>query len=132
ASEDIARDLHLLPGAPLVYLVRRRTVAGQPIVLHTTFLNLDGQPLPDRAELERGSLYALLRARYGIELTLASQEVTARGATLVERRQLGLGRQGCVLLSRRVSFDAAGRGVEWAVDAYPPGTHSFHMRLTAR
>jgi DNA-binding GntR family transcriptional regulator len=131
AADQMATDLHLPSGAPLVHLVRLRTVAGQPLVLHTTFLNLDGGALPDRDELEQGSLYALLRARYGIELTLASQEVTARSATSIERRRLGLGRQGCVLLSRRVSFDASGRGVEWAVDAYPPGTYSFQMRLTA-
>jgi DNA-binding GntR family transcriptional regulator len=131
ATDDIARDLHVPRGASLVYLERLRTVKGRPLVLHTNYLNLEGQPAPDRDELERGSLYGLLRSRYGIELTLGSQEVTARAATAQEQKHLSLGRQGCVLVAHRISFDAAGRGVEWAINAYPPGSQSFQMRLTA-
>jgi DNA-binding GntR family transcriptional regulator len=51
--------------APLVFVERVRTVDGRPIVFHTNYLNLDGKPLPGRAELEQGSLYATLRSRYG-------------------------------------------------------------------
>ena len=131
ASGDVARDLHVPEGTPLVLVERLRTLDGRPIVLHINYLHLQGQPPPERAELEQGSLYALLQSHYGIELTLASQEVTARAATPRERKHLALGGQGCVLVAHRVSFDAAGRGVEWAINVYPPGTHSFSMRLTA-
>jgi hypothetical protein len=31
----------------------------------------------------------------------------------------------------RDAFDAAGRGVKWAVNAYAPGSQAFQMRLTA-
>jgi DNA-binding GntR family transcriptional regulator len=131
APEAIAQDLHLTTGAPLVLMERVRSVDGRPIVYHTNYLNLDGRAAPDRAALERGSLYAILRTRYGIELTLASQDVTARAASPAERKHLELGSGAYVLVAQRVSFDAAGRGVEWAVNAYPPGTQTFRMRLTA-
>ena len=131
APQAIAADLHLAPGAPLVFIERVRTGGGRPLVFHTNYLNLDGKPPPDREELEHGSLYALLRSRYGIELTLASQEVTARVASPAERKHLQLGSGGCVLVAQRVSFDATGRGIEWAVNVYPPGTQSFRMRLSA-
>jgi GntR family transcriptional regulator len=100
-------------------------------VLHTNYLNLSGAAPPNPAELEKGSLYALLRTRYGIELTLASQTVTARTALAHERKHLSLGRNPCVLVAQRVSFDPAGQGIEWAINVYPAGTHSFYMRLTA-
>ena len=131
APQAIAADLHIATGAPLMFVERLRTVGGRPVVFHTNYLNLDGKPPPDRAELEQGSLYALLRSRYGIELTLASQDVTARAASPAERKHLQLGGGGCVLVAQRVSFDASGRGIEWAVNVYPPGTQSFRMRLTA-
>jgi GntR family transcriptional regulator len=131
APQAVANDLHIPVGAPLVFMERLRTVGGRPLVLHTNYVNLDGASLPDKTELERGSLYALLRARYGIELALASQEVTARAATPRERAQLELERHSCVLVAKRISFDAAGQGIEWAINAYPPGTQSFQMRLTA-
>jgi DNA-binding GntR family transcriptional regulator len=131
APPAVAEDLHVSVDAPVVWVERLRTVEARPVVLHSTYLNLEGAPPPDRAELEQGSLYALLRVRYGIELTLASQEVTARAATPREREQLELDRRSCVLVAQRVSFDAAGRGIEWAINAYPPGTQSFQMRLSA-
>jgi DNA-binding GntR family transcriptional regulator len=131
APESIAQDLHVPTGAPLVYLERLRKVGDRPVVFHTNYLNLDGRPPPDRDELEQGSLYAILRTRYGIELTLASQDVTARAASPPERKHLELGSGGCVLVAQRVSFDATGRGIEWAVNVYPPGTQSFRMRLSA-
>lgn len=131
APQAVAHDLHVAVGAPLVFVERLRSVGGRPVVFHTNYLNLEGAPPPERAELEEGSLYAILRARYGVELTLASQEVTARAATPREREQLELERRGCVLVAQRISFDAAGRGIEWAINAYPPGTQTFQMRLTA-
>jgi DNA-binding GntR family transcriptional regulator len=131
APDSIARDLHVPAGAPLVFLERLRKVGDRPVVFHTNYLNLDGKPPPDRAELEQGSLYAILRTRYGIELTLASQDVTARAASPAERKHLELGSGGCVLVAQRVSFDPTGRGIEWAVNVYPPGTQSFRMRLSA-
>jgi DNA-binding GntR family transcriptional regulator len=131
APDSIAQDLHVAAGAPLVFLERLRKVGGRPVVFHTNYLNLDGKPPPDPVDLERGSLYAILRTRYGIELTLASQDVTARAASSAERKHLELGSGGCVLVAQRVSFDATGRGIEWAVNVYPPGTQSFRMRLSA-
>ena len=131
APDSVAQDLHLAADAPLVFLERVRKVGDRPVVFHTNYLNLDGKPPPGRAELEQGSLYAILRTRYGIELTLASQDVTARAGSPSERKHLELGSGGCVLVAQRVSFDATGRGIEWAVNVYPPGTQSFRMRLSA-
>jgi DNA-binding GntR family transcriptional regulator len=131
SSAEIAADLRLAVGAPLVVVERLREVNGRPVVLHTNYLNLSGAAPPNPAELEKGSLYALLRTRYGIELTLASQTVTARTALAHERKHLSLGRNPCVLVAQRVSFDPAGQGIEWAINVYPAGTHSFYMRLTA-
>jgi len=131
APQSIAQDLHVPTGAELVFVERIRTVGGRPVMFNTNFLNLEGKPPPDPTELEQGSLYAILRAHYGIELTLASQDVTARAASPAERKHLELGSGGCVLVAQRVSFDATGRGIEWAVNVYPPGTQSFRMRLSA-
>jgi DNA-binding GntR family transcriptional regulator len=131
APASIAQDLHVSPGAPLVLVERLRLVDGRPLVFHTTYLNLDGRPAPATGDLERGSLYALLRTRYGVDLTLASQDVTARLATPAERKHLALRSGSCVLVAQRVSFDASGRGIEWAVNVYPPGTQTFRMRLSA-
>jgi DNA-binding GntR family transcriptional regulator len=131
APAPIAQDLHVPTGAPLVFVERLRSVDGRPVVFHTNYLNLEGRPAPAAADLERGSLYALLRTRYGVDLTLASQDVTARVASPAERKHLALRNGSCVLVAQRVSFDASGRGVEWAVNVYPPGTQRFRMRLSA-
>jgi DNA-binding GntR family transcriptional regulator len=131
ASAEIAADLRLAVGTPLVLVERVRQVDGRPIVLHKNYLNLFGETPPDPAELERGSLYTLLRTRYGIELALASQTISARQAERQERKQLMLGQNACVLVAQRVSFDSTGQGIEWAINTYPAGSHSFQMRLTA-
>ncbi len=131
ASAEIAADLRLAVGTPLVLVERLREVDGRPIVLHRNYLNLSGQAPPDPAELARGSLYTLLRTRYGIELALASQTISARQAERNERKHLMLGQNACVLVAQRVSFDPAGQGIEWAINTYPAGSHSFQMRLTA-
>jgi GntR family transcriptional regulator len=127
-AADIA-DLDIRVGAPLVRIRRVRSAGGKPVALLANVLNLGGAAPPDRAELERGGLYATLSSRYGIELRFASLRVSARLATKEERGLLQLGYPCAVLVGRRLAFDTTGRGIEVGTTLYAEGTEIDGIRL---
>jgi Transcriptional regulators len=130
AEKEIAADLHIEAGTPLVLIERVRSVEGRPVALHTNHIDLKGGEPPSPQDLEDTSLYELLRRRYGFELAMASQRVGARAATKREAALLGLASPACILYAQRISFDTAGRGIEHAINVYPAGTQVFEMHLT--
>lgn len=130
AQREIATDLHIEAGTPLVLIERVRSVDGRPVALHTNYIDLKGGEPPSPKDLEDTSLYEFLRRRYGFELAMASQRVGARAATEREAALLRLASPACILFAQRISFDTAGRGIEHALNVYPAGTQVFEMRLT--
>ena len=74
APEHVARPLELDPGAPVVRLVRIRSAGGRPLALEDTWV--PGERFPGLLEHDlSGSLYALMRERYDLAPTAATERL---------------------------------------------------------
>jgi len=122
AAESVARELHIAVGTPLLSMERLRLAGSRPVALIETLIDLKGNPTLTEDDLEGDGLYNLLRARYGIEVVMGAQWVSARLATRHETQLLQLRSPAAVLVRRRVTFDAAGRGLEVSNVVFPEGT----------
>jgi DNA-binding GntR family transcriptional regulator len=128
-SDAVAAGLLLPADAEVHYMRRLRLVDDEPLVVMENYLPRGLVDL-DRQQLERTGLYRLLRT-VGIIPRVASQTISARGATSDEAHLLGLDRGSPILQLQRVSYDEKGRAIEYASHAYIAARHSFQMNLTS-
>lgn len=108
ADEPTALALGVNEGDPVVRVHRLRTGDGKPIGLQTSYLPATRFPGLERMELGDRSLYALLRAEYGIVPTEAVETFTVgvikgRDATLLE-----VAPRVCGFFVERVSYHQHG------------------------
>lgn len=129
ATAEVSAELGVPSGAPLAHLRRVRRAAGKPVAVIENLLNLSDSPPPLPAELEGNGLYATLRSHYGIELGMASLQLSARLAEPVERQWLELPNPCAVLVGRRLAFDTTGRGIEIGTTVYAEGAKVDGIRL---
>jgi len=128
ADEQIAAELQLAPGAPVVVVERLRFVDEEPWVLVTAYLPYDVAPGLLQDDLREQSLYAVLEHRYGVHLTHGRRGVEAAVANAELARSLGIGVGAAVLVLRSTSY-ASERPVEVFV-AYHRGDRSvFEVAL---
>jgi GntR family transcriptional regulator len=113
--------LQLGPSAAAVMVRRVRLVDGCPVVVqkswlpYARFAGLDADPLLD------GSLYAMLEARYGVQIVRARQTITAAVAGEADGTALGLQPSEPVLRITRTTFDSSNLIIEFAMSATRPG-----------
>jgi len=113
--------LQLGPSAAAVTVRRVRLVDGCPVVVQNSWLpyarfaGLDADPLLD------GSLYAMLEARYGVQIMRARQAITAAVAGEADGTALGLQPGEPVLRITRTTFDSSNLIIEFAMSATRPG-----------
>jgi GntR family transcriptional regulator len=128
ADAQIADQLQLSPGAPVVVIERLRHVDDEPWVLATTYLPYDLAPGLVHDNLTDQSLYALLETTYGVRLTHGRRGVEAATASDDLAAALGVRPGAAVLVLRSTSF-AGERPVEVFV-AYHRGDRSrFEVTL---
>lgn len=119
ANDDAASELHVQSGTVLERFERLRLAGGRPIALMFGLVCLHGGEPLAKEPLESESLYGLLQSNYGIELTMGTQRISCRLATRREEDLLEVPRKSPVLVVRRVTFDARGRGIEIGTTIYP-------------
>ena len=102
APGQVAADLALVVGTPVLHLRRLRLADGLPVALHDAYVTrID----ITRAELDAiGSLYALLERR-GIELCEASEVLEAVVADTLTAELLGVRRGAPLLRVTRITWD---------------------------
>jgi GntR family transcriptional regulator len=91
AGEVVASALQIEPGAPTLYVERLRAAAGEPLLLEQVHLPAERFPGLLASDLEHGSLYDLLTARYGTRIVRARESLEpvllrAREARLLAQR----------------------------------------------
>jgi len=118
ADETLGAALERPPGSPVVLIHRVRTADEEPMALEWSYLPSEDFPGLERARLRNGSLYALLRARYGVTLDLATQRVSAVALSAAEARLLGAAEGQPAFHFRRVTRRQSGRVVEYARSLY--------------
>lgn len=116
-SPLVAAALHLEPDAVVVQLLRLRLLDDRPAMLERmTFVESVGRPLLD-ADLDAGSIYALLIAR-GVDLHAARHTFDAVAADELDASLLGVEPGHPLLRERRLTTDSRGTPLEWSEDRY--------------
>lgn len=132
ADEQMAADLNLEVGDPVVAIERLRFVDEEPWAL--TITHIPGRLVPGLVDedLAEQSLYALLENKYGVRLVSGRRSVEAIVADTRLASSLGVIRGAAVLVLRSLSVGTDGQPVESFV-AYHRGDRSrFEVELLRR
>jgi DNA-binding GntR family transcriptional regulator len=130
ATDEIAKDLGVPPGADVIRMRRLRLTDSEPLALLTNHLPTDVVELTAE-RLERHGLYETLRAA-GVNLRIANQTIGARGATTAEAALLDERRGVPLLTMTRTAFDDKGRAIEYGTHVYRASRYSFTLTLVER
>jgi GntR family transcriptional regulator len=132
ADHALAAALERPPGTPVVLIHRVRTADEDPMALEWSYLPGDDFPGLERVRLGDGSLYALLRERYGVTLGIASQRVGAVALSADEAALLDAAAGQPGFLFRRVTRRPSGRVVEYARSLYRGDRYELEMSQARR
>ncbi|QFU88512.1 HTH-type transcriptional repressor YvoA [Amycolatopsis sp. YIM 10] len=115
----IAAALGVEPETHVVQLIRLRLLDGRPAMLERmNYTEPVGRPLLE-ADLNAGSIYALLLAR-GVDLHSARHTFDAVAADALDAELLEVPEGAPLLRERRMTADSAGTPLEWSEDRYRP------------
>jgi GntR family transcriptional regulator len=130
--EAEARAALDLPPDGRACMVRRvRFGDGEPLVLETFWVPDALCPDLARRDLAEGSLYDLLRSRYGIDPCTADEAIEPAVLEPDDARHLGARPGAPALVVTRTARDRDGRPVEFARDLYRGDRARFEIALTA-
>lgn len=129
AGAELARELEVGLGTPVVVLRRLRTADDEPIAVMTNYLRAEIAPSAD--ELAAQGLYESLRQR-GVQPALARQRIGARLASPAEAHMLAESGRTPLLTIDRVAYDHAGAVVEVGHHYYRASRYDFETTLFAR
>ena len=120
ATAALARQLEVPVGVPLLHIVRVRLLDGVPMSVQALWL-------PERRcrglldeDLEKISLFEVLRERFGIAFARAESAISARLVTPEEQRLLELEPGAAVLTIDQRTLDVAGEPVELSLSVHHP------------
>ncbi len=109
-----AAALGIEPGSPTLYVERLRVAGGEPLLLEQVHLPAERFPGLLASDLEHGSLYDLLTARYGTRIARAREALEPVLLRAREARLLGQRPRAPALLIEGTAFGADGAPVEFA------------------
>ena len=129
ADAQVASDLQIDAGQPVVVIERLRFVDEEPWALVTTYIPADLVPGLVEEDLTSQSLYALLEGKYGVRLVRGRRSLEAAVARPALARDLGINRGGSVLVLRSISYGLADRPVETFVAFHRGDRSRFEVEL---
>jgi DNA-binding GntR family transcriptional regulator len=130
--DPVAREALRLPPHERAWMLRRlRFGDGEPLLLETFWVPRSVCSRLSRHELAEGSLYAVMRDRYGVEPVSARTSLEPAALDAADARHLGARPGGPAILFTRTTFDAGGRPVEFARDLYRGDRARFELDLRA-
>ncbi len=128
AAGKVAGPMRLPPAGELVLLERLRYVNGEPLAIERCYL--DHRLCPGLAHLDlSGSLYGLLRQRYGLTIARGEQTYEAVAARRREAELLGISRGAPLLFSKRTTYLDTGEVIDQGVAWYRGDRYKFHAVL---
>ena len=132
AAEAVASALNIPTGTPTFYLERLRSAADRPLLLEQAHLSAERFPDLLTADLEHGSLYDFLAARYDCRIERLRETIEPVMPPAREAGLLGQSRRTPALLLEGTAFDEADTPVEVS-RTYVPGDRSkFLIESTGR
>lgn len=104
ASKQIADALNIPEGTPLIRVVRLRYADGTPLCLESAHLVYDRCPEVYGADFSSASLRKLLKSRYNITWTTATQRIFAVNADAKTAGYLQVKENSALIYIERVSY----------------------------
>lgn len=103
-DSEVRAKLALSPGDRPLLVERLRLIDGRPVLLQRSYVPPDLADAVAAADLERSSLYDVLRVAYGVEVTRAVETLRAVNLTAEEAGPLRRMPGSAALLSMRLSL----------------------------
>lgn len=129
ADVNIARNLQISPGEPIVQLVRLQLANAEPMCIEVA--SLRAHDVPGLLDLDlTGSLYDLLGERYSLIPFRAEQVVTATVTTQDESTVLRVPPFSPALRVTRTALDSRSRPLEFTTTLYR--SDRYEIRFTVR
>lgn len=131
ATAEEAGKLGLEPGAPVLRVRNRLSLAGVPVMVDDIALSAARFPRLTEARV-RGrpsTLYHLYQAAYGVTVVRTSERLRAVPAPPQVAALLGLRKGAPVLMIRRVALDYRGEPIEWRVSHVNTASHEYFSEL---
>jgi GntR family transcriptional regulator len=125
ADVELARLLAIRAGAKVLRMHRLRLADNEPMAIETTHLPLSRFRGLRRYVSSGGSLYQVLRERFGVEMGHAEETIETALASPEEAELLGADVGLPMLLLSRHSFDSTGNPVEWVRSVYRGDRYKF-------
>ncbi len=127
ATDEVASQLDVPVGAPVLHLRRLRYANGGPLAIMENYLPEYLSDVGEEDLVQRG-LYQLMRAR-GVHMRVAKQRIGARAGNSEECRLLTERKGSPLLTMDRATHDDSGRTVEWGSHLYRASLYSFEITL---
>lgn len=128
-SREAAEALRISPTAPVVLLERLRLADGEPMAIECAYLNAARCPGLEQIDLHGGSLYELLREKYGLVLRRADQSIEAALPSPEQRALLGMSPRDPVLHIERVTYLDDGTPLEFVSSTYRGDRYRLQVEL---
>ena len=131
APADVADALQIDRDSDVLRVERVNLADDEPFALVTVWVRADVGADVSRADIERAPFYDLLPLR-GVELGSVHQTITAEIASAATARALACAPGVALLLSRRVTYDAAGMPTLVSEHRYPADRTTFEIDFSLR
>lgn len=129
ATESVATALQVAVGAEVLRVVRLRSTSDGPVSYIVAWLPATSSRGLTRSKLERKPILTLIEEA-GVEISSATQTVSARQADSLVARHLAVPVGTALLAVNRVVFDKKGRPVQWLQGLYRPDRYEYEMKLS--
>lgn len=127
APVQVAQQLALKRGEPVLKVMRLRKVNSEPVLLETSYVPAALCAGIENSDFATSSLYALLEQRYGIQLQRAQQTVECVIANEYEQALFGLRAGTAMLLLEGVTYGRHDLPVEYFKAIYRGDRCKFHL-----
>jgi len=128
AMQEVAAQLQLAPGTPVLHALRVREIAGQGMSYLATWVPSDIAALIEGQDMSATPLLLLLEEA-GVPVASATQTITATLADAAAAGALGVPAGSPLIDVRRTVSDANDRPVEFIKILYRPELYQFHMSM---
>ncbi|MGI8770042.1 MAG: GntR family transcriptional regulator [Acidobacteriaceae bacterium] len=125
---EIAGRLRLEAGSRLIRVERLRLGGGEPFAIETCYLAAAEFGELTRAKLDRGSLYAILKREYGVELAYADEEVDAIRVSPEIASLLSIRRSQPLLRIRQLVYSTKGNPIIYGICLNRADRHIVRLR----
>lgn len=129
ATEDIAEQLGIVVGEPVVQVLRLRLLDGEPAMVESsTFVHSVGRLLFD-FDADSGSIFSFL-SEAGVDLHRGRHTIDAVAASATDAQMLGIEIASPLLRERRLTYSSRGEALEYSDDRYVPALANFVIENT--